>query len=198
MPSLSLAERCIYLPVTDISHEPMCSLESLKIDLKGLGEDVKAYDFKLGDSFFASIDDAEVSRGSVDLKLTVRKPLERCYELDFSVSGVVIVPCDRCLDDMEQPIENTGHLVVKLGKEYSEDDDLITIDENDGTLDITWFVYEYIALAIPMKHTHADGECNASMMELLEAHTVQAQDDEEPEIDPRWEQLKKIRNNIKE
>lgn len=177
----------------------MCNLESLKIDLKGLGEGTKEYEFKLGDDYFAAIDAPEVKHGDIDVHLTVRRPIERCYELDFNVSGVVVVPCDRCLDDMEQPIVNTGRLVVKFGSGYSEDGDFVTIDENDGTIDTAWFIYEYITLAIPIKHIHADGECNADMMALITAHTMEAlESGDEPDTDPRWEQLKKLKNNIKE
>ena len=97
---------------------------------------------------------------------------------------------------MEQPIEADNRLAVKLGTGYSEDDDLVTIDENEGLLDVSWFIYEFIALAIPIKHVHEPGMCNAAMIEALEEHSAARSSDEEDEqaIDPRWEALKKLKN----
>ena len=50
----------------------MCSLESLKIDLKGLKEGVTALEYDLGDAYFGAIDGSEVSRGGVQVSLSIR------------------------------------------------------------------------------------------------------------------------------
>lgn len=178
----------------------MCSLDSLKIDLRGLSEGLTVFDFKLDNDYFAAINGEEVKRGDVDVRLTVDKAAERYYEFDFSLSGTVFVPCDRCLDDMELPIETDGHLVVKLGEEYSEDDDIVVVAENEGILDTSWFIYEFIALAIPIKHVHAPGKCNRAMIDLIEEYTATRSSDGDGEhpIDPRWSGLKEIKNNIKD
>ena len=97
--------------------------------------------------------------------------------------------------EMSQPIETDNRLAVKLGAEYSEDDDLVTIDENEGILDVAWFIYEFIALAIPIRHVHEPGMCNAAMIEALEEHSAARSSDEEGAevIDPRWEALRKFK-----
>ena len=69
---------------------------------------------------------------------------------------------------MELPIEADNKLVAKFGEEYSEDDDLITVPENEGILDVAWFIYEFIELVIPIKHVHAPGKCNPAMMKMLD------------------------------
>ena len=178
----------------------MCSLESLKIDLKGLDGDEKIFHFSLDGSYFSAIEAPEVSRGRVNVDLIVHRTTDRYYELDFQISGTVIVPCDRCLDDMEQPVDTDGHLIVKLGTEYSEDDDFVTIDENEGFIDTSWFIYEFIALDIPIKHVHAPGKCNHAMIQMLEEHSAARSSDgmNEKPIDPRWSGLEKLKNNIKD
>lgn len=172
----------------------MCSLESLKIDLKGLKEGVTALEYDLGDAYFGAIDGSEVSRGDVHVSLSIRKT-NGFFELLFHSEGIVIVPCDRCLDDMEQPIVAENRLTVKLGAEYREDDDLVTVDENEGILDLSWFIYEFIALAIPIQHVHEPGKCNAAMIEALEEHSAarSSEADDRTDIDPRWEALNKLR-----
>ena len=59
---------------------------------------------------------------------------------------------------MDQTIETNDRLVVKFGEKYSEDDDLVTVAENEGILDVAWFIYEFIDLNIPIKHVHAPGK----------------------------------------
>ena len=57
-----------------------------------------------------------------------------------ATDGVVWVPCDRCLDDMEQPITSADKLMVKFGTEYAEEgDNLIVIPEEEGLINVAWF-----------------------------------------------------------
>ena len=177
----------------------MCSLESLKIDLKGLKEGQNALQFNLGDAYFEAIEAPEVRRGNVCVDLSVRRT-ESFFDLDFSIHGTVVVPCDLCLDDMDQEVESENHLVVKFGDEYSEDDDLITVEEAEGVLDVAWLIYEFIALDIPIKHVHAPGKCNAAMIKALEEHsaTRSSGEDGTEEVDPRWSELKKLKTIIKD
>ena len=96
---------------------------------------------------------------------------------------------------MDQPIEADNHLVVKLGDTYSDDDDTVTVDENEGMLDLSWFIYEFIMLAIPIKHVHAPGKCNSAMTQKLDelSGAVRSGEEEADAIDPRWEKLLKLK-----
>ena len=173
----------------------MCGLESLKIDLKGLKEGEKVLEYDLDDAYFRAVDGPEISKGRVHVSLAIRRQ-SGFFELLFHTDGTVIIPCDRCLEEMEQPVRADNRLTVKLGAAYSEDDDLVTIDADEGILDVSWFIYEFIALAIPIRHVHEPGKCSAAMIEALEEHSAaRSSDEEEPEaIDPRWEALRKLRD----
>ena len=97
---------------------------------------------------------------------------------------------------MEVVIDADNRLAARLGAEYSEDDDLITVDENDGTIDVAWFIYEFIELALPIRHVHAAGKCNPAMVELLNKHSAAQGGEAEEEhtsMDPRWAELKKLK-----
>ena len=128
------------------------------------------------------------------MSVSIRK-IAGFFELQFHTVGSVTISCDRCLDDMEQPIEADNHLVVKLGDTYSDDDDTVTVDETEGMLDLSWFIYEFIMLAIPIKHVHAPGKCNSAMTQKLEelSGAVRSSEEEEEAIDPRWEKLLKLK-----
>ncbi len=172
----------------------MNSLESLKIDLKGLVSEDTSLAFDLDDAYFAALDGAEVNRGSLHVSVSIRKATG-FFELLFHTEGTVIVPCDRCLDDMEQPVETDNRLIVKLGSEYSEEDDVIVVPEDEGILDIAWIIYEFVALVIPIRHVHASGKCNPAMTKALEELSADRSSDEESAqpIDPRWEKLKNLK-----
>lgn len=172
----------------------MCSLESFKIDLKGLKEDVTVLEYNLDEQFFKAMDSTEVNGGDVQVSVSIRKATGY-FELHFQVRGTVAVPCNLCLDDMEQPVETDHRLVAKFGAENSEEDDVVTVNEDEGILDLSWLVYELIVLAIPIRHVHAPGKCNAAMMHALEEHSTDRSSDEESNqsIDPRWEKLKNLK-----
>ena len=170
--------------------------------------DTVEYQYQLDDAFFLDLDAPEVQKGQVNVTLKVRKT-SGVYQLDFHTEGEVVVICDRCLDEMEQPIETTDRLKVKLGAEYSEEDDMVIVPEEEGYINVAWFIYEFIALSIPMKHVHAPGKCNKDMVTKLSKHLRVSGDeeddsdddflmesaDEPQEIDPRWNELKKILDN---
>lgn len=187
----------------------MGKFEKYKIDLKGMHTDSCQYDFLLDNQFFADIDGPEVQKGKVHVSLVVKRT-SRAFELNFQTEGVILVPCDRCLDDMELSISSADKLMVKFGAEYAEEgDNLIVIPEVEGVINVAWFMYEFVALAIPMKHVHAPGKCNKEMSGKLSKHlrttaddddemfsgTDMSDDDREAPIDPRWNELKKILDN---
>ena len=169
-------------------------LETLKIDLKGLKEGVNHLEFDLDDTYFKAVDAPEVSRGKVHVSLDIVRNGNDFFTLDFHEVGTVMISCDRCLDLMEQPIETTQRLEVNFGTENSEEGDLVTVAEDEGILDVTWYLYEFIALAIPIKHVHAPGKCNSAMVRALEEYSAarSGEEDEQP-MDPRWEALLKLK-----
>ena len=167
--------------------------------------DQAEYCYQLDNQFFSDLDAPEIQKGQLDVSLKVTKT-SGVYRLDFQTKGMVIVTCDRCLDEMEQPIETTDTLKVKLGADFSEDGDIVVVPEEDGYINVAWFMYEFIALNIPMKHVHAPGKCNKEMTNKLNSHLRIESDDEDfdmdgfvesesDNVDPRWNELKKILDN---
>ena len=159
-----------------------------------------------GETVFSDIDAPEVRSGNVHVALNVRKTAG-IYELTFEIDGVVQVVCDRCLDDMDQPVSSVDILKVKLGDDYLEDGDMVIIPEDEGEINVAWYIYEFIALDIPIKHVHEAGKCNKAMEGKLNQYLRTLADDENQDedesddsvtrdkVDPRWNELKKIIDN---
>ncbi|NDV56022.1 DUF177 domain-containing protein [Parabacteroides sp. 52] len=192
----------------------MGKFDAYKIDLKNLAPGVHTFEYQLGNDFFVAIDGDEVQKGKVKVIATVKRT-SVAFEMDFQLQGTVVVPCDRCLDDMELSIDTPNRLVVKLGKEYAEEsDEVVVVPETEGAINLAWFLYEFIALSVPMKHVHAPGKCNKTMSSKLKKHASRTADDSEDEYeedaseddismdegsatasDPRWDALKGLIEN---
>ena len=171
----------------------MCYLERFDIDLKALTDEVTPLSWELDDQYFNALEEVQVQGGSLHVSGSIRKTVG-FFELLLHTVGTVRIPCDRCLEMMDQPIVAELRLVVKLGAEYNEDDDIITVDENKGVLSTAWFIYESIALAVPIQHVHQPGDCNDAMMRVLQEHSAaRSSDADAKEIDPRWETLRKLK-----
>jgi len=168
----------------------MCNLERFKINLRGLVDEVTPLAYDLDDQFFLSLDDAQLQSGSLHVSGSIRKATG-FYELLLHTVGTVSVPCDRCLDMMDQPIEADLRLTVKLGSEDTGEDDVIIVDEDEAVLDTSWLIYESIALAVPIQHVHQPGDCNVLMSEKLKQLSAARSSDADAQdnIDPRWAKL---------
>ena len=158
------------------------------------------FDYLLDNAFFESVDGPEVRKGKVDVSLAVTC-VSSVFKMTFRLKGVVMVTCDRCLDDMELPIETTNRLNVTFGEMYTEaSDEQLVVSEEDGFIDIAWYMYEFIALAIPIKHIHEFGDCNEVMASKLRELCVDVQDendgaelaDDRRKVDPRWDALRNL------
>ncbi len=173
----------------------MCSLETFKINLKAMETDGMRREYTLDDAFFKALDASEVKGGALHVSVSIRKA-SGFFELHFHAEGTVTVPCDLCLEDMSQPIVADHTLMAKLGAETNtDDDDTITVDEDEGILDIAWLIYEFVALAIPIKHVHAPGKCNSAMTQKLAelSGAVRSGKEEEQATDPRWSALANLK-----
>lgn len=177
-------------------------------------QDVQVYEYLLDNQFFTNIGGEDIQKGKINTRLTIHKR-GNVFDLSFTFNGILIIPCDRCLDDMDLPIETSAHLIVKLGKDYSEEsDEIVVIPETEGIINLAWFLYEFVALAIPIKHVHAPGKCNKQMTSKLKKHSAKSEDDdqsfefddsdnvsitneeeEEEKTDPRWNALKGLKED---
>ncbi len=190
----------------------MGKFDPYKVDLKSMKTDIQEYEYQLDNQFFVNIGGEDVQKGKIKVRLSVKKTVAM-FELTFNIEGSVIIPCDRCLDDMELPISTNNRLVVKFGKDYSEEsDEIVVIPESEGILNVAWFLYEFIVLTIPIKHVHAPGKCNKQMTSKLKKHSAKTEEDDdsfdmdggddiiitdddgsEEASDPRWDALKGLK-----
>ena len=163
----------------------MGKLDGYTVDLKGMQSDTVSYRWQVDKDFFSAVQGPEIKQGLLDIALRV-KQTSGAYELEFQLKGEVEVTCDRCLEPMSQPVDALCVLRVRMGDDYADDGDVVTIPERDGTINVAWNIYEFAALQIPLRHVHPDGECKCFSQILSQG---------EEESDPRWEELRKLKSN---
>jgi len=170
------------------------------LEFKGLKEGLHEFEFKIEDKFFEHFDQEMVSVGDLDVKVELEKR-NTFMKLYFDINGWVELTCDRCLDVYRQKINQQNELFVKFSEnDYEDDDEVIWLLPEEYKINLAQVIYEYIVLGIPMKHVHPDkknGEsgCNPEMIERLDNHIPQEEEEEEKNSDPRWEALRKLKNN---
>ncbi len=185
---------------------------AFKLPLKSLGVGTHEFEYHLDKQFFVNMESSDIHDADLNVALTVQYNGD-IYNLDFHITGEVVLICDRCLDDLRFPIDATYHIVVKYGEDYNDDnDEVLEIPETDNTLNVAYMIKDTVELAIPMKHVHPLGKCNRQMSALLKKHRATSGDDDaelENELideidnidaqssaagnsDPRWDALRKL------
>jgi len=167
-----------------------------QIPIGGIKEGHHTFNFEIDNSFFESFEESEIREGSLHAVAEVEKSTSH-IDIVTLISGIVRIPCDRCLEMFDYPLDCTNRFVVKFGDERDESDpEIITVAHDEHYLDLMQFFYEFIYLALPIQRVHPDdpsgnSTCNPFMISKLNEHLVNS----EIKIDPRWEELKKLMND---
>ena len=168
-------------------------MESYRINILGLSLSVHQFQFELGNEFFRKYDKGLVSDGSFNVEVVLDKR-ETFLDVNFKLNGTVKLVCDRSLDEFDYPIRESHKLIFKYGDEDREiSEDVVMIQHGTDSLEIGQYIYEFIALAIPMKKLHPRFEDEDEEGGII--YTSEPEEDKKEEIDPRWEMLKKLNKN---
>jgi uncharacterized protein len=172
--------------------------ESYSIPISGLKDGRHTIDFEINKEFFEQFEESEVKEGSLIANIEIDKRSSHS-DLVIRISGSVRICCDRCLEMFFQPVNCENRLLVKFGKVIEDSDpDILSVPVDVNELDLKQHIYEFIHLALPIKRVHPDNSkgkstCDPVMLKKLEELLIE--DDEENEVDPRWDELKKLMND---
>lgn len=172
----------------------MCSLKTFNIDLKGQNEGKTHFVFDLDNDYFAAPEKAEVKGGEVHVEVETERKGDR-LQFSFEIKGHVVFGCDRCLEDIVYHTDTREELTIDLLL-LENGQDFGTIDVNeDGLFDAAWFAYETIALTLPARRVHSEGQCDERMEQAIADHADRKKpdDSENAPVDPRWNELLKLK-----
>jgi uncharacterized protein len=168
-------------------------MDNYVIPIYGLKEGMHEYNFEVDAEFFESFENADISGGDLKVMVNLDKK-SQFMKLDFHIRGTLRTTCDRCLDEFDFPLDIREKLFVRFGDESVEiSDNVIVISREESRLSIAQYIYEFSALALPVKRMHpvdANGQsgCNSEMIRKLNEHLSS----HKGETDPRWDALKKF------
>lgn len=144
----------------------------------------RTLDYDLDDAFFRQIEGL-IERGQIRTHVDVDVKGREMWDFLIHSEGTVVVPCDRCLADLELRIDTTDTLHVRLGDSYDDDGEVVTVPREDGRLDLALPIYEFVALSMPLKRVHEPGNCDPAMTarlsELLSARSGEDDETDGPE-----------------
>jgi uncharacterized metal-binding protein YceD (DUF177 family) len=135
------------------------------------------FEYELNDKFFALFPGSGIEKTWVGVKVTLLKQ-ERQLQLDFHLKGTVNLPCDRCLEEYEQPVSGDFTLYGKFGEGNSEDeDDIIWLQPEAYEVNISKYLFEFVILSLPLRKVHpgrrgSKNGCNPEMLDLLKNLSV--------------------------
>lgn len=119
--------------------------------------------------------------------------------VNFHIDTEVELVCDRSLEQYNQPIEADYEVLFKVDvKEEKADEEgaVKRFDFSSNTLDIGDEVRDTIMLNIPMQKLHPkfiDEDGTPREFGTQKFGDI-SESDEQEDIDPRWEELKKLKN----
>ena len=150
------------------------------------------YSYRIDDRFFELFEYSLVDHGILNVELTLDKK-STFIQLSFDIKGEIRLICDRSLDEFDYPVDSMNELILKFG-----DEDLVVSDEveiiEQGTqaINVANYIYEFVTLEIPMKKLHPRFQNNAADSTIV--YTTGDSDRKIIDTDPRWNELRKIKN----
>lgn len=169
----------------------MKDLKEFNIPFVGLKEGKHLFQYKVDNTFFELYNYNEFEKSSINVTLEFVKK-STLFELEFTASGTINVPCDVTNEYFDLEITATLPLVVKFGQEYNdENEEILILPHEVYQFSVAQFIYEMIVLGIPNKRVHPkvlDGTMETEALEQLEIKEEKTVET----TDPRWDKLKNL------
>jgi len=174
----------------------MNNLKEYLIPFIGLKIGKHQFDYQLDNTFFSNFDYDEFNEASVKVSIVLEKK-STMLELNFTHKGTVNVPCDVSGEEFDLAIKGKLKLLVKFGDTFNdENEELLILPHGEFQINVAQYMYESIVLSVPLRRIHP-GVKDGSLKEVIEkleslAPKENKINEQKDEIDPRWENLKKL------
>jgi uncharacterized metal-binding protein YceD (DUF177 family) len=173
----------------------MKNLKEFLIPFAGLKEGKHQFEYQIDNSFFEQFDFDEYQNVDVKVDIELEKK-STIMELCLNHKGIVNVPCDMTGENFDLKIKGKFNLVIKFGEEFNNDsEELLILPHGEFQLDVSQYIYESIVLSVPFKRVHPgikDGTLKTEALDTLDKLAPKEENKENEDIDPRWENLKKL------
>ena len=143
----------------------MSALKDFCIPFKGYKSGEHHLEFTIDKALLEELGDEEMIDAQVDVDIVMTKAAQM-LTFEVALDGVAKVECDRCLDELEYPIEADDTLYVKFSEEEIEfDGEVMWLNPADEEIDLAPYIYETLLLSLPYQRVHESiEECNQEMI----------------------------------
>lgn len=173
----------------------MKNLKAYLIQFSGLKIGKHQFDYQLDNSFFEHFNYDDFNNVDIKVDLILEKK-NTMLELNFKHKGVVNVPCDLTNEPFDLPVKSKLKLIVNFGDSFNdENEELLILPHGEFQVDVSQYIYEMVVLSVPFKRIHPgvkDGTLKTDVLDKLDKLSPKEENKEEENIDPRWENLKKL------
>lgn len=183
---------------------PRDPLKDFTIPFIGLKYGETIFNLTVDDEFFKRLgSETELISGAnvqIELKLDKR---DNMIVLNFGIDGTVKVACDRCLNELDQPILDEFTVYVKFSGNAdgmsSDDDDVIILPTDETHLQLAEIVHDLVLLSVPMQKGCPPDEvggpqCNKQVLEYLNKQNEETAEEQDNITDQRWAALEQLKS----
>ena len=126
-------------------------LQPFVVKLNALAAGVSHYNWTADASFFGNFGNPDILDADIKVSLTLHNH-GVTVDAECVIEGAVTVQCDRCLEDLEIPVETS----------FEE-----TYVPEGEDLDFGQDVYDFVCIALPIQRVHEEGGCNEETVKYL-------------------------------
>jgi uncharacterized protein len=176
------------------------STTAYEIRFSALKNGFHYYDYALDFSFFMRFPESLIHQAMIHVRLCLERKTREMV-LDFTFNGSIHGVCDRCLTELDHPVEAESRLLVKIEDEPVENTDQIWyVSTTAWSFQLSDYLYESASLLLPLRFVcQADQQsaCDERLSSWMSgntsaiAHTPAVGE----QTDPRWEKLKQLKIN---
>ncbi len=155
------------------------------------------FEYEITKAFFDDFNYDDFESCNIKVSIVLEKK-STMLELNFKHKGTVYVPCDVTGEMFDLPVKSKLRLLVQFGDAFNNDnEELLILPHGEHQIDVSQYIYEMIALSVPLKRVHPgikEGTLQSPALDKLQELKVKKTEkkEEKEETDPRWDQLKKL------
>lgn len=167
----------------------MKRLRTYDVAFSGLKLGKHLFEFPITQEFFelfSAQPDFENLKGTAYLTLEKNTTF---MEAELSVKAQADFICDHSGETFtDKSLHHQLKIILKFGEEFNdEDDEIWVIPFNEHQINMGQLIYESLMLALPMKRIKPEYKNQEEDLFIEDTS-------EKPEIDPRWDALKNLKN----
>ena len=148
----------------------MESVDKYTITLPPAGSGAQTWHLRCRSDFFALLDHPDLRDGDVDVEVSLT-PSGSDWRSSIRCHGFVVTDCDRCLEPLRIDVDETYEATIIPDTErdpaFGDCEDTLYYDPATGHLPLLRPIGDTLALALPLRKTHPEGECDPAMEEAI-------------------------------